>query len=107
MFSMFRFLLRMLGFLFLGAAFVFVIYDGTRSIADSAFLYTKATEVWTLLHAASLQRLQLLIQGNAMRETVAVTILDAPAVLVLGVVGATLVLLGAQNSGSVKGSVEV
>src|SRR5258708_29893449 len=105
MFSMFRFLLRMLGFLFLGAAFVFVVYDGTRSIADSTFLYTKATEAWTLLHAASLQRLQLFIQGNAMWEALAVTILDAPAVLVLGVVGATLVLLGAQNSGSVMGSV--
>ena len=104
MFRMFRFLLRMLGLLFLGAAFAFVVYDATRSIADSAFLYTKAAEVWTLLHAASLQRLQLFIQGNAMRwlwEAVAVTILDAPAVLVLGVVGATLVLLGAQNSGSV------
>ena len=96
MLSMFRFLLRMLGLLFLGAAFVFVVYDGTRSIADSAFLYTKATEVWTLLHAVSLQRLQLFIQGNAMWEAVAVTILDAPAVLVLGVVGATLVVLGAK-----------
>ena len=99
MFSMFRFLFRMLGLLFLGAAFVFVVYDGTRSIADSTFLYTKATEAWTLFHAASLQRLQLFIQGHAMRwlwEAVAVTILDAPAVLVLGVVGATLVLLGAK-----------
>jgi hypothetical protein len=36
MFRMFRFLLRMLGLLFLGAAFAFVVYDGTRSIADSA-----------------------------------------------------------------------
>ena len=78
---------------------MFVVYDGTRSIADSAFLYTKGTEAWTLIHAASLQRLQLFIQGNAMRwlwEAVAVTILDAPAALVLGVVGATLVLLGAK-----------
>jgi hypothetical protein len=68
--------------------------------------YTKATEVWNLLHAASLQRLQLSIQGNARRwlwGAVAVTILDAPAVLVLGVVGATLVLLGAQKKRLDKG----
>jgi hypothetical protein len=100
MLSMFRFLFRMLGLLFLGAAFVFVVYDGTRSIADGALLYTKSTEAWTLFHAASLQRLQLFIQGNATRwlwETVVVTILDAPVALVLGVVGATLVFLGAPK----------
>ena len=66
-------------------------------LLTAPLLYTKATEAWTLFHAASLQRLQLFIQGNAMRwlwEAVAVTILDAPAALVLGVVGATLVFLG-------------
>jgi hypothetical protein len=67
MFSMIRSLFRMLGFLFLSAAFVFVVYDGTRSIDDDAFLYTKITEFWTSLHAASLQQLELVIQGNAMR----------------------------------------
>jgi hypothetical protein len=100
MLSMFRFLFRMLGLLFLGAAFVFVVYDGTQSIADGALLYTKSNEAWTLFHAASLQRLQLFIQGNATRwlwETVVVTILDAPVALVLGVVGATLVFLGAPK----------
>jgi hypothetical protein len=100
MFSMIRSLSRMLGFLFLGAAFVFVVYDGTRSIANETFLYTKVTEFWTALHAASLQRLELFIHGNAMRwlwEPVAVTVLNAPAFLAFGVPGAILVLLGARK----------
>ena len=40
---MIRFLFRTLGLLFLAAAFVFVVYDGTKSIAANAVSYTHLT----------------------------------------------------------------
>jgi hypothetical protein len=97
---MIRFLFRTLGLLFLAAAFVFLVYDGTKSIAASALVYTKVNEVWTLLHAASLQQLQPLIERNAspwLWDPVAVTVLNAPAFAALGIVGANLVLLGRRK----------
>jgi hypothetical protein len=97
---MIRFLFRTLGLLFLAAAFVFLVYDGTKSIAANALVYTKVNEVWTLLHAASLQQLQPLIERNAspwLWDPVAVTVLNAPAFVALGIVGAILVLLGRRK----------
>src|SRR5450432_364583 len=97
---MIRFLLRTLGLLFLAAAFVFVVYDGTKSIAANALVYTKVSEVWTLLHAASLQQLQPFIEKNAtpwLWDPVAVTVLNAPALVALGIVGAILVILGRRK----------
>jgi hypothetical protein len=97
---MIRFLLRTLGLLFLAAAFVFVIYDGTKSIAANALVYTKVSEVWTQLHAASLQQLQPFIEKNAtpwLWDPVAVTVLNAPALVALGIVGAILVILGRRK----------
>jgi hypothetical protein len=97
---MILFLFRMLGFLFLSAAFVFAVHDGTRSIADDAFLYTKVAEFWTSLHAASLQRFQLLIQGNPARwlwEPVAVTVLNAPTFVAFGVRRRDIFFTGRQK----------
>jgi hypothetical protein len=98
--SMFRFLFRLFGFLFLGASFVVLIYDGTRSIADSALIYAKLTEIWAPIHVASLQQFQLVIQETATPsvKAVATTVLDAPAFVVFGVIGAILVPLGARSS---------
>jgi hypothetical protein len=58
---MIRLLFRTLGFVLLCMAFLFCVYDGTRSIADSTLMYTKMGEAWGLLDAASLARLQLLV----------------------------------------------
>jgi hypothetical protein len=95
--SMFRFLLRMFGVISLGAAFVLFLYDGTRSLAGDSFLYTNTAEAWTLLHAASLQRVQLFVRGN-LWEPLAVAVLDAPAFLVLGSLGAISILLGTKKN---------
>jgi hypothetical protein len=94
---MFRFLLRTLGVICLGAAFALFVYDATRSLAGDSFLYTNAAEAWTLLDAASLQRVQLFVRSNFW-EPLAVTVLDAPAFLVLGSLGAISVLLGTKKS---------
>jgi hypothetical protein len=97
---MIRFLLRTLGLLFLASAFVFLVYDGTRSIAANLLVYSKAEEVWSLVHAASLQQLQPWIEQHAPRwlwNPVATTILGAPAAVVLGIAGAILVVLGRRK----------
>jgi hypothetical protein len=97
---MIRFLLRALGLLFLAAAFIFLIYDGTRSIAANVLLYSKADEIWSLVHTASLQQLQPSIEKNApswLWDPVVTTVLDAPAVVVLGIIGAILILLGRRK----------
>jgi hypothetical protein len=95
---MFRFFFRMLGVIFLGAAFALFVYDATRSLAGDSFLYTNTAEAWTLLDAASLQRVQLFVRGN-LWEPLAVAVLDAPAFLVLGSLGAMSILLGTKKSG--------
>ena len=97
---MIRFLLRTLGLLFLAAAFIFLVYDGTRSIAANMLLYTKIDEIWSLVHQASLQQLQPLMEQNAppwVWDPVMTTVLDAPATLILAIVGAILILLGRRK----------
>ena len=95
---MFRFLLRMFGVMIcLGAAFALFVYDGTRSLAGDSFFYTNTAEAWTLLDAASLQRVQLSVRGN-LWEPLAVPVLDAPAFLVLGSLGAMSILLGTKKT---------
>jgi hypothetical protein len=97
---MIRFLLRTLGLLFLAAAFIFLIYDGTRSIAANMLLYSKVDEIWSLVHQASLQQLEPLIEKNApswLWDPVTTTILDAPAIVVLAMVGAILIVLGRRK----------
>jgi hypothetical protein len=87
----------MIGLLLLAAAFIFVVYDGTKSIAANAIVYTKASEAWAVLHATSLAQFQPLVERTKLPwlwDPVAVTILDAPAAAVLGVVGAVFMLLG-------------
>jgi hypothetical protein len=97
---MIRFLLRTLGLLFLAAAFIFLVYDGTKSIAANMLLYSKVDEIWSLVHTASLQQLRPLIEKNAppwLWDPVATTILDAPAIVVFGIAGAILILLGRRK----------
>ena len=96
---MFRFLLRLCGVISLGAAFVLLVYDGTRSIAADSLLYTNTAEALALLDAASLQRVQLFYQDNAgLWEPLGVAVFDGPAFLVLGSIGAISILLGTKKN---------
>jgi hypothetical protein len=97
---MIRFLLRTFGLLFLAAAFVFLVYDGTRSIAASQLQYTRIDDIWSLVHAASLQQLQPWIESRASRwvwDPVVVKILAAPAVAALALLGAIMIPLGRRR----------
>ena len=97
---MIRFLLRTLGLLFLAAGFVFLVYDGTRSIAASQLVYTRVDEVWSLVHATSLQQLQPWIESHAppwVWDPVVTNVLSAPAVVALAIAGTLLIPLGRRR----------
>ena len=97
---MIRFLFRTLGLLLLAAAFVFCIYDGTKSIAANALVYTKVSEMWTLVHPASLAQLRPAIEAYTtpwLWDPVATTVLEAPAFVAFAIVGAILMLFGRRK----------
>jgi hypothetical protein len=93
---MIRFLLRLIGLLSLALAFIFLVYDGTKSIADQRWYITKVAEVWASLHESSLAQLKPMLEGWVpwLWDPVASHILNAPASLALLIVGTLLVLLG-------------
>jgi hypothetical protein len=97
---MIRFLLRTLGMLFLAAAFIFIVYDGTISIGANQLQYTAVGYVWSLVHDASRQQFQLWIQSHAppwLWDPVTTKVLAAPAAAVLAVLGAILIPLGRRR----------
>jgi hypothetical protein len=94
---MIRSLLRMIGVIFIAAAFILVVYDGARSIADSRLYLYKLGQLWTDIHAASLQSAQVKVQDSLPAvawDPVITTVLDQPAWLVFGIIGIVLILLG-------------
>ncbi|MBX6424995.1 MAG: hypothetical protein IRZ09_03625 [Variibacter sp.] len=97
---MIRFLFRFVGFLFLAAAFTALLYDGTKTIAGSEIYYTPLGATWNAVHSTSLQLLQPAIERHLavwLWDPVMLNILTAPTWLVLGVVGALLILLGRKK----------
>ncbi|CAL8979468.1 hypothetical protein GJ689_18525 [Rhodoplanes serenus] len=97
---MIRFVFRFLGLWILAAAFIFLVYDGTRSIAADRLEIFSFEAIWTAIHQPSLDEVRRLVERHfppwatdpAMRQ-----VLVAPAWLVLGVVGMVLVLLGRKK----------
>jgi hypothetical protein len=96
---MIRFLLRFIGLLSLALAFIFLVYDGTKSIADQRWYVTKVAEVWATLHESSLTEVRPILEGLAtwLWDPVASNILNAPTALVLVIFGTILVLLGRKR----------
>lgn len=94
---MIRFLFRALGLLFLAAAFVSFVYDGTVSIAANTVMFTRLSELWTRVHAASLAQFQTLIERHTSAwvwDPLSLSILNAPTFVVFSVIGVVLLLLG-------------
>ena len=97
---MIRFLLRFIGLLLIALAFIFVIYDGIRSISDGNFLVTNASYVWSAIHERSLQAFQAMIEKYTGAEVWRVgiaPIIDQPASAVAGVLGVILIVLGRKK----------
>jgi hypothetical protein len=97
---MIRFLFRFIGVLCLAAAFILLIYDGTKSIAGNNLYLTSVRELWDLINAGSLAELKPLIQPYAkgvLWDPLMLALLAAPSWSVFGVLGIILVLLGRKK----------
>jgi hypothetical protein len=97
---MMRFLSRSVGFFALAAAFLLVIYDGTKSIAGNTVFMTSMRALWETINAASLQSLRPLIEGKIgpfAWDPVFVSFLNAPSWAIIGGLGVVLILLGRKK----------
>ena len=96
---MIRFLFRFLGLLGLALAFIFLVYDGTKSIADQRIYITTVTDVWVAVHETSLTQLRPVVERLSvwLWDPVAVKILNAPSELVLAIIGTVLILIGRKK----------
>lgn len=99
---MIRFLFRLLGLICLAAAFVLLVYDGTKSLAASQLHFTSLRMLWELVNAASLAQLKpqilpLPYVGGILWDPVMLSLLAAPAWSLFGVLGILLMLLGRRK----------
>ena len=97
---MIRLLLRFIGLIVLALAFIFLIYDGMRSIADRTFYATPLNQFWTDVHGASLQAFKATVVGrlgDSVWQYAIQPVLDQPAVAVFVVLGALLIVLGRKK----------
>jgi hypothetical protein len=93
---MIRFLFRFLGLLCLALGFVFLVYDGTKSIADQTIYLTRFEDVWNAVSAKTPQDvLRPFVQRLSVDwlwDPVVLPLLVAPVCLILVVAGAILIL---------------
>lgn len=96
---MIRFLLRFIGLWVLAGGFIFLVYDGTKSIASNAVLLTRVQDVWGNVHQASLLGLQPTLEGIAqiLWDPVMTTFLNQPVAAVFVIVGVILMVLGRKR----------
>jgi len=91
---MIRGFFRLIGLLLLAAGFVFLVYDGARSIADQSIRLTKLGEFWNDINQASQRSVLVLIDADVpWLRTGVKLLLDQPAWAVMGVLGILLMLL--------------
>jgi hypothetical protein len=97
--TMIRFLFRFIGLLCLALAFILLVYDGTKSIADQRIYITTVTDVWVAVHEGSLTQLRPAVERLAvwLWDPVVVKILAAPSELVLAIIGMVLILIGRKK----------
>ena len=97
---MIRFLLRVIGLFCLAAAFILVIYDGTKSIAGNNVYLTSVRDLWQLINGASLAKMQPLLSpyaGGLLWDPGATAILGMPSWALLGVFGILCMIMGRRQ----------
>ena len=97
--AMIRFLFRFIGLLCLALGFIFLVYDGTKSIADQRWFITRVSDVWIMINENSLTKLKPMLEGIAgwLWDPLVVSVLNAPTWLVLLILGTILILLGRKK----------
>ncbi|MFZ3357622.1 MAG: hypothetical protein WCA56_02990 [Xanthobacteraceae bacterium] len=96
---MIRFLLRFIGLCLLAAAFVLLVYDGTKSIANHELIYTKVVDVWAIIDQSSLNAVQGWLKQKVIWawDPYLQRAFDLPAWVVIGLVATILILLGRKK----------
>jgi hypothetical protein len=92
---MIRGFFRLVGLLLLAGGFIFLVYDGARSIADQTVRLTRLGEFWNDIHQASQQTFRTMVEGASpwLLNSVAKVVLNQPVWAVMGVLGILLMLL--------------
>ena len=98
---MIRFVLRFVGLLILALGFIFLVHDGTKSIADQTWYLSSVGSIWSNIHQSSLSSLQPTVERLAgpwaWQGAIQPYFLDQPIWLVLAIIGAVLILLGRKK----------
>jgi hypothetical protein len=97
---MIRFVFRFVGLLLLALAFIFVVYDGMKSIADRGIFLTRIGQFWIEIHTASFQLFQAFVERYATSDIwqfVVQPVLNQPASVVFGGLSIVLILLGRKK----------
>ena len=96
---MIRFLFRFIGLCLLATAFVFFVYDGTKSIANQQFIYMKVDDMWAIVDQNSLNLVQEWLKQKTLWawDPYMRTVFELPTWVVLGVVAMILILLGRKK----------
>ena len=98
---MFRFLFRFAGLVVIAVSFLFVVYDGTKSIADQTIYISRVASTWENIHHSSLSAVEPAVETLAgawvWNDVIQPYFLEQPTALVLVVIGALLVLLGSKK----------
>jgi hypothetical protein len=98
---MIRFILRFVGLLSLALGFIFLVHDGTKSIADQTVYISSVSSTWSNIHQDSLTALQPEVERRVgtrvWQDVIQPYFLDQPVSLVLAIIGAILILLGRKK----------
>jgi hypothetical protein len=98
---MIRFLVRTLGLWALAAAFVVVVYDGTRSIAGSVLTFTRLEDIWNFIYSRPpdlvIKPLLTRHVGEWLWDAAVFPVLHSPACITFAIIGAILMLLGRKK----------
>ncbi len=97
--AMIRFVLRFLGLCLLATAFVFFVYDGTKSIANQQFMPLKVSELWADIDQHSLNAVQDWFKTKFLWawDPYVQGFFDLPSWVVLAVISVILVMLGRKK----------
>jgi len=96
---MIRFLLRFIGLFLLATAFVLLVYDGTKSIANHDILYSKVVDVWAIVDQSSLNFTQSWLKQKVAWawDPYLQRVFDLPAWVVIGILATILIVLGRKK----------
>ncbi len=98
---MIRFVLRFVGLVSLALGFIFLVHDGTKSIADQTLYISSVSSMWENIHQNSLAALQPVVERLvgvwAWQGVVEPYFLKQPISLVLAITGAIFILLGRKK----------